>query len=187
MTNTYDDYNRLSSRTDDTGMTTYRYLDTNGRLTSRDGPQSNDAITYQYDELAGSRHCCPRQGQALSYVYDTLGRLKDIQAGTNTFTYAYSGASQLIQSLTRPNGSYTEYQYNDPLKKQTSLINKKSTGEVINQFDYTYNDRILIATETVTNGQIIDNFIANYHDRDAEYPESDHEQDSAGTDKDLCL
>lgn len=161
VTNTYDDYNRLWTRTDGTGLSTYGY-DNNGRLTSVDGPYSNDNITYQYDELDRITTLLPQTGQALSYVYDPLGRLKDIQAGTDTFTYNYIGASQLIQSLTRPNGSYTEYQYFDQpnqMKNLKAVINKKSTGDVINRFDYTYDARDLIATEAITNGQIIDNFI----------------------------
>jgi len=161
VTNTYDDYNRLWTRSDGTGTTTYGY-NNNNKLTSVDGPQSNDNITYQYDERNRVKGLIPQTGQALSYVYDSLGRLRDIQAGTNTFTYAYSGASQLIQSLTRPNGSYTEYQYYDQpnqMKNLKAVINKKSTGDVINKFEYTYNTRDLIETETITNGQIIDNFI----------------------------
>jgi len=87
-----------------------------------------------------------------------LGRLKSVITGSNTFTYDYDGVNPLIQKLTRPSGSYTEYEYIDPLKRLTALINKASTGSLINSFAYTYN-KDLIKTETVTNGTIIDNFL----------------------------
>jgi len=45
------------------------------------------------------------------------------------------------------------------MKNLKAVINKKSTSDVINKFEYTYNTRDLIETETITNGQIIDNFI----------------------------
>ncbi|MBI5638882.1 MAG: hypothetical protein HZA17_00505 [Nitrospirae bacterium] len=60
------------------------------------------------------------------------------------------------------NGSYIEYQYYDQpnqMKNLKAVINKKTTGDVINKFEYTYNTRDLIETETITDGQIIDNFI----------------------------
>ena len=46
------------------------------------------------------------------------------------------------------------------MKNLKAVINKKSTGEVINQFDEHGHTRDLIATEIITNGQIIDNFVA---------------------------
>ena len=46
----YDDYNRMTKRTDGTGVTDFTYL-ANDALKTVDGPLANDAITYQYDQL----------------------------------------------------------------------------------------------------------------------------------------
>jgi len=152
-------------RTDGTGTTTFTHYD-NDRPQTVDGPLADNALTYSYNALGHLTSRAPQAGQAISYSYDydagfddiDLGRLKSITTGTNTFTYDYSGVNPLIQKLTRPNGSYTDYEYNDPLKRLTALINKASTGNLINSFAYTY-DKDLIKTETVTNGSIIDNFL----------------------------
>ena len=152
-------------RTDGTGVTDFTYR-ADDRLNTVDGPFAGDKLIYRYNALGNLIDITPEQGQVVSYKYDydtnvadiDLGRLKSITTGTNTYTYDYDGVNPLIQRLTRPNGSYTEYQYNDPLKRLTALINKASTGNLINSFAYTY-DKDLIKTETVTNGAIIDNFL----------------------------
>jgi hypothetical protein len=82
-------------------------------------------------------------------------RQKDIEVGSgsgNKYTYGYTGVNRLIQSLTRPNDSYTEYNYNDPLKRLTDIINKDSSAQVINSHSFTYNNMDLIDTETVNTG-----------------------------------
>jgi RHS repeat-associated protein len=58
-----------------------------------------------------------------------------------------------VQGLTRPNGSFTEYQYADPLKRLTNVDNRDSLSQVINAYTYTYNARDLRDTETITNGE----------------------------------
>lgn len=167
ITNTYDAYDRLQTRTDGTGLTTFGY-DANSRLKTVDGPWDSDLITYAYNELGDLKSVTPVTGQVVTYTYDyestdagikKVGRLVKINrgtfTGTDTFTYGYSGVSPLIQNLTRPNGSVTEYQYDSPLKKLTALINKKSTAEIITSYLYEYNDADLIFRETITNGEPI--------------------------------
>lgn len=128
VTNTYDDYNRLWTRTDGTGLTTFTYY-ANDRLESVDGPLAGDKLTYHYNALGNLIDITPEQGQTVTYKYDydtgiadiDLGRLKSITTGTNTFTYDYTGVSPLIQKLTRPNGSYTDYQYYDQTVCEESI------------------------------------------------------------------
>ncbi len=153
-------------------MTTAHTYDANNRLRTADSPWVNDTVEYQYNELGNLKNLIPQLGQTLTYGYDyestdpnikKIGRLLNIQKGTDTFTYDYSGVNPLIQSITRPGGSKTEYLYNDPLKKLTDVINKNSSLQVINSFNYTYYtagaSTDLIQTETITNGEAIDNFV----------------------------
>jgi RHS repeat-associated protein len=146
----YDEYHRLTGTHDDSGDSVYVY-DENSRLTSVDGPLEGDTITFGYDAKGRKASYTLEGGQSVSYTYDFLDRLVTIQKGTQTFTYTYSGASPLVQSLIRPNGSHTEYQY-DTLNRLTGLTNKRSGGTIINQYVYSYNDQDLRASETVTNG-----------------------------------
>ena len=88
-------------------MDDYLYTyDANDRLTSIDGPWTNDTVSFQYNELGHLKTLTPQGGQAITYYYDYdpenpgdigIGRLKDIQAGTNKYTYNYTGVNPLIQ------------------------------------------------------------------------------------------
>jgi RHS repeat-associated protein len=160
----YDSYNRLWKRSDSIGVFQFTF-DANNRLTGVaypwDNPGNtmdnniavNNTVQYGYDSLNRLTAITPLVGSQLTYGYnDPLGRLKTVTKGTDSFTYNYVGNSTLNASLVRPTGGSTVYQYNDPLKKLTSIGNKKLSGDVINQFDYTYNHLDLKASETITNG-----------------------------------
>jgi RHS repeat-associated protein len=157
----YDPYNRRTTMTmmeaGDSGLiyntSTFTY-DANSRLSSVDGPWDNDTITFQRDAKGRITGLSVQGGQTVSYSYDTLDRLIGIQRDSDTYSYTYTGTSRLPDKLTRPNGSYTEYQY-DNMKRLLSLANKNSGGAVISRYDYTYNSQDKRATETVTNGPAV--------------------------------
>jgi RHS repeat-associated protein len=159
--NLYVGYNYdLSSRRirmyDETGIYVFGY-DANSRITSVDGPWDNDTLSYYYDQL-GRRTRLERQGgQSVTYQYDALDRLTQIQAGTNAYTYAYVDANPLVQNLTRPGGSVSSYQ-NDGLNRLTELSNRLASGTVINQYGYEYNERDLRDLEEIINGEPVSSF-----------------------------
>jgi len=163
----YDFSNLLKTRTDGTGLYQYSY-DSNGKLTGIDGPWANDTITFQYNELTQLKNMVPQGGQTVNFSYDydsgfsdpDIGRLKAVQTGANAYTYDYSGVNHLVQKLTRPNGSYTDYVYNDPLKRLTEIINKTSSGGIIDRHAFTYNNLDVIDTETIETGTALDPFTA---------------------------
>ncbi|UCD36021.1 MAG: hypothetical protein JSU90_04090 [Nitrospiraceae bacterium] len=155
----YDDFDRVSAMTDGIGLTQYSY-DGLGRLTSIDGPWEDDLIIYAYDSLGHIKSLIPQKGESITYWYDYdtgnpgegLGRLQEIKSGTNTFAYAYAGASPLIRAIARPDGSVTEYLYGDPLQRLTEISSRDSTGTIINKHSFTYNNLDGFATETVETG-----------------------------------
>ena len=73
----------------------------------------------------------PQTGQTAVPGHDPFGRLKTITQRTNMHTYDYVDNAGMLQKLIGPSGSYTEYEYIDPLKRLTALINKASTGSLI--------------------------------------------------------
>ncbi len=150
VTNTYDALNRLTLVIDGVGTNAYAY-DANSRLASFDGPWGNDTITYAFDALGRRTNLLVQGSQPTGYDYDPLNRLTGVRVGAQTYAYTYAGASPLVQQLDRPNGSFTAYQY-DALNRLTALSNRRSTGEVINEFLYAYNAQDLRASETVSNG-----------------------------------
>ena len=147
----YDLYNRVTSMTDGTGQYQYAY-DANSQLLNVDGPWGDDTIAYQYDALGRRTDVTPEDGQALTYTYDDLSRMTQVQVGSNTYAYTYAEVNPLVQSLTRPNGSITTYQY-DTINRLTQIANKNSSAQVINQYVYTYNNQDQRDSETVTNGE----------------------------------
>ena len=150
VTNTYDAFNRLTAVTDGVGVSTYAY-NANSRVTRFDGPWPDDTITYTYDAL-GRRTSVGAQGsQSTSYDHDALSRVTAVHVGPQSYVYTYAAASPLVQRLDRPNGSFTTCQY-DGLNRLTGVSNRRSTGEVINEFLYAYDAQDMRASETVSNG-----------------------------------
>jgi RHS repeat-associated protein len=156
-----DDYGRAMSRADAIGTYLFSY-DANSRTLSVDGPWDNDTLTYTYDSL-GRVSTIQQQGEeTIHYTYDALFRLQEITKGGRSFVYNYSpgSASSLPESLTRPNGSRTDYLL-DALKRLAKITNVKASSELINSNEFTYNSRDLRGSETVTNGDLIASFTEN--------------------------
>ncbi|MDD2903825.1 MAG: cysteine peptidase family C39 domain-containing protein, partial [Syntrophales bacterium] len=136
----------------------YTY-DANSRVLSVDGPWRNvwgtpyDKIDYQYDALGRRTAMTLAQGSSgpytsITYTYDNFNRLTEVNAAGQVYTYGYTGASPLVQSLTRPDGSVTSYEY-DTLNRLAQMTTR--VGEtVINSYAYTYNDQDQRAGETAT-------------------------------------
>jgi RHS repeat-associated protein len=166
VTFTYSEYDFLETMSDGTGLHQYTYDELN-RLKTIEGPWLNDTVAYTYNALGQIKTVTPEGGQARTYYYDYdpenpasigTGRIVDIQVGTNTYTYKYTGVNPLVQKLTRPNGSVTDYIYGDPLKRLTSIDNNDSTAQTIDKHIFTYNNYDLINTETITTGTALDSF-----------------------------
>ena len=86
-------------------------------------------------------------------MYDALNRLTHVQAGGVDYGYTYPDAKNpLVESLTRPNGSVTSYQY-DQLNRLQALVNEDSAQNILSSYAYTYNNQDLRDTETI-NGEL---------------------------------
>jgi YD repeat-containing protein len=108
----YDGYGRMINAYE-SGSNYYYSYDANSRLVTVDGPWADDKIFYQYDALGRitGKTWENGKGQPLSYTYDNLNRLTGVNVGGRVYAYAYIGAGPLVQSLTRPDGSVTTYEY----------------------------------------------------------------------------
>ena len=118
VTFTYDSaYDRLSTMTDGTGMSSYSYYPVAatpslgaGRLQAVDGPLANDVISYSYDEL-GRVAGRGINGVGRSSSYDALGRLSGETNALGSFSYDYDGVSRRVTFAGRPSGQSTTYSY----------------------------------------------------------------------------
>ncbi|RPI65784.1 MAG: RHS repeat protein, partial [Ignavibacteriae bacterium] len=150
VTYAYDDYDRMVQRHDGTGAYVFSY-DKDSRLKSVNGPWPNDTVTYNYDELGRRKGLSVEGGKSLGYKYDRQSRLEEILIGAKSYKYTYVGVSPLVQTLTRPNGSKTKYEY-DLLNRLKLISHRKSTDEVIQEYGYEYNDRDLRSKEKRVDG-----------------------------------
>ncbi|MCK5356108.1 MAG: RHS repeat protein, partial [Methyloprofundus sp.] len=150
----YDAYDRMTEHTDGLGTSTYSY-DANSNLTQVDGPWANDAINYSYDPLGRRISITPTLGNSVSYSYDALGRKTSVASAAKVYGFTYVNAvSPVLSGLNYPNGASSEF-LQDNLLRATRIKNTDGVGNIINQFDYTYNNQDMRGAETVTNGDAL--------------------------------
>jgi RHS repeat-associated protein len=152
---TYDPiYPRLASMTDGSGTTTYAFNAISqtpalgaGQLSSVDGPLSNDAISYTYDEL-GRVTERSINGVSLSTTYDALHRVSAETNALGSFAFSYDGATDRLSNITYPNGQTTTLAYfgaNQDYEIQ-DIHNRLSGGATLSRFQYTYDKRGILTS-----------------------------------------
>jgi RHS repeat-associated protein len=129
---TYTATGQIATIVDARGTTTYTY-DQRDRLLSRTDPDGQ-VISYTYDG-AGNRTSVTTLAGKTSFTFDVLNRTQtvtDPQGGVTT--YSYDAASNLV-STTLPNGTSETRQY-DNLNRLVFLQNT-GPGGVISSYQYT--------------------------------------------------
>ncbi|MFH0837450.1 MAG: RHS repeat-associated core domain-containing protein, partial [Candidatus Aenigmatarchaeota archaeon] len=113
---TYDNLNNIISITDDNGL-------------------FRKTISYTYD-ASGRRITMTANGNITRYDYDFAGRLSKIISSTGETSYQYDNLSRRTKII-YPNNAYTEYQY-DSVGNLLKITSKKSNGNIISSYSYTY-------------------------------------------------
>ncbi|MBU0678742.1 MAG: hypothetical protein KJ626_11565 [Verrucomicrobia bacterium] len=132
----YDALNRRTKMIDSVGTTTWSYVEGCTKETGTDGPFQNDSVLYGYDaskRLTNMAYC----GISVGYGFDSLDRIVSVSAPEGSYSYMYTRNGRLPAELIRPNGVRTVYHY-DALLRLTNLVHKKSSGDVLLSFAYTY-------------------------------------------------
>jgi len=111
---TYNEVNRLTSKTDPNGFIVSYGHDLNGRLTTLTYP-GNKVVTYGYDKANRLETITNWLNEVTQYNYDEAGRLKRTD---------------------HPNGTSTLFKY-DNANRIIKLSNFKSNGELINSQSFT--------------------------------------------------
>ncbi|HEX8234532.1 MAG TPA: RHS repeat-associated core domain-containing protein [Abditibacteriaceae bacterium] len=136
---TWDSLDRVTQMTDELGLTIYG-RDALNRITSIDGPFANDTVTYTFDSL-GRRSTLRISGVGgADYGHDALDRLISVTSAAGGFGYSYFGNTDMVQTLTMPNGTYTSYSY-DALERLTSVTNSRQDNSLISSYAYGHNTR----------------------------------------------
>jgi len=142
----YNHNSELVSMTDGLGTSYFDY-DNNGRLISFDGHETDDDITYTYDD-ADNLLSMSLPGMNVNYTYNDLNHLTDVNSDYASAHYDYS-LDHFLSQITYGNGSYTELDY-DFMNRISSFANKKSSGELFSGFNYSYDGSFQIS-------EIVDN------------------------------
>jgi RHS repeat-associated protein len=135
---------RLSSMVDGTGTTTVTYHAIGatpglgaGRLATVDGPQANDTVSYEYDELSRvvSRSL---NGVMTTWAYDALGRLTSQGDPVGGFSFGYVGPTGRLQNLTYPNAQTSTYTYLPNVNDQRlqEIHHRTSGGVTLSRFTH---------------------------------------------------
>ena len=139
---TYDAYARVSSMTDGTGTTNYRYVPANQlgalQLASEAKPAGYGTITLQYDQLGRVLNQSIDGSDSRSFTYDAIGRVTNQTNGLGAFTYQFVDDSTRLQSLMEPNGQKFNYQYYDATGDFRLRQMQQQAGNAVVSNSYTY-------------------------------------------------
>lgn len=109
---TFNSTGQLTAIADRYGNTSRLTYDTQGRVLTVSDPAGRGALTFAYDTCTSGRLCSVTDwaGRAVTYGYDATKRLTQVwdrqnpPPATPLMTFAYSGTSQLLTSVTDANG-----------------------------------------------------------------------------------
>ncbi len=152
---TYDGFGNMLEMTDPAGTTAWSY-DDYARLNGVDGPFSNDAIAYSRDTATGRISSMTlNSGNAVTYTYDSAGRINGVSANGNAFAYSYLNLSSQVAELTRNTNSVVANTF-DTLGRLTNKLNKFANGSTVNSYAYTLNNADERTKVTLADGKYID-------------------------------
>ena len=102
-------------------------------------------------------------GRQITYAYDARNRLKSVldETGLTAYTYVYWG--NLVDSVTRPDGSTESYTY-DGADRLASKSAKDSGGNVIVSYAYEYDAANRRTKQTETHGSASEETDYTYYD-----------------------
>lgn len=107
---TYDAYARMATMSDGVGTTNYSYVPVGQlgalQLGSEAKPAGYGTVLFQYDELSRVKGESIDGVDARSWTYDAIGRVSNQANALGSFTYQFSGSSNLLQTLLEPSQKF---------------------------------------------------------------------------------
>lgn len=132
----YDGIGNITGMTNADVQVLYTY-DTLNRVTQVKVSSHGKTISYEYDARGNRTRMIDPDGGITTYEYDAAGRLERLTNPLKqTTAYTYDGQGRLV-SKTYHNGTNASYQY-DRAWHLLSLVNRKSSGEVVSSYAYEY-------------------------------------------------
>ena len=150
VSNGFDALGLRVRRNDSAGEAKFEY-DALGRVV-RETDGSGRSIAYEYDSADDLAAITYADGSRVAYSYDETGNLTLVRDATGTYSYSYDQQNRPI-SLLRPDGSLTTYAY-DARGSIVKVINLDNAGGTVSSYEYSYDGRGYIATESVTSTSV---------------------------------
>jgi RHS repeat-associated protein len=127
------------TRTTDKNVDIHYTYDALNRLESASYLPFDKTISYTYDLVGNRATMIDYDGGTTTYEYDDVNRLSTLTNPLNQVTtWEYDPAGQLTRKDYH-NGTYATYTYTDT-NWLISLVNEKSTGEVLSSYAYEYDN-----------------------------------------------
>ncbi len=134
--NGYDSVGNLTGMSN-TDVSILYQSDPLNRVTNVDYASHGKSFGYTYDEFGNRTSMTWPEGGKTFYEYDGANQLiKLINPLGEVTRYTYDSGGRLVRKDLH-NGTYAEYNY-DQVNRLLSLVNKKSSSEVISSYTYEY-------------------------------------------------
>ncbi|MEF2174967.1 MAG: RHS repeat-associated core domain-containing protein, partial [Candidatus Absconditabacteria bacterium] len=131
----YDQFGRLLSGSDSNGNLLTFVYDSLGRLTQETNANGK-IVEYEYDDLGNLTKINYGIGKVIKYEYDELGRNTKVYWNNELVnTQDYEGLN--LKATKYGNGVDIEY-LRDSLFRLSQMSHKNGTGDILFQYDYTY-------------------------------------------------
>lgn len=139
----YDPAGDLATSLDPNGVTTTRTFDNAGRLVNIDYSDATSDVAFTYDKDSNRTAMTDGQGTE-TYSFDALNRLTSAARGTQSFSYSYDPAGNITRRV-YPDGTTTDYAYNDNEQMRTATVAGQTTT-------YRYNAAGMLERTGLPNG-----------------------------------
>lgn len=95
------------------------------------------SVSYHYDFEGNLIKIIYPDDTEVEYAYDLSNRLEAVKDSSGVTKFEYDELSNFLKKKTLPNGVTTEYRYYKT-RKIANVIHKKADGNLIEEFQYTY-------------------------------------------------
>ena len=166
----YDDFGRLTMQVFDDGSSETFAYDTAGIMAS--ATNALGTISFQYDDAHRLTRVTNTDGKTVDYTYDLRGKIATITSLQGTTAYAYDSLG-ILSSVTAADGTVTSYGGNsvtatvahgngnlstyitDQLNRLTDIVLTDGTGNVLEQYHYSYTNDNSSRTVTELDGRTV--------------------------------
>ncbi|GEM_PF-4848993 len=133
----YDELGRLRSASNlETGNFTFEYNDSSDLITESISKPAVRTLRFDYDSAGNRISRIDHKSRVTVFAYDPLNRMERITAADGTYEFRYDEASRLTKKILA-NGVTMDFSY-DSADQLRSLVSRKASGQVLQEFGYDY-------------------------------------------------